>query len=50
MVLENSPQEIIEVANLACSGGTAADSSSGHCNSQFKWNDGVKFTGIHPWI
>ena len=50
MVLENSPQEIIEVANLACSGGTIANSSSGHCNSRFKWNYGVKLMGIYPWI
>ena len=50
MVLENNPQEIIEVANLACSGGTAVDSSSGHSNSRFKWNNGEKLTGIQPWI
>ena len=46
MVLENSPQEIIEVANLACSGGIAADSSSGDSNSRFKWNNGEKLMGI----
>ena len=50
MVLKNSPQEIIEVANLACSGGTIANSSSGHCNSWIKWNNGEKLTGIQPWI
>ena len=50
MVLENSPQEIIEVANLACSEGVATDSCTGHCNSWFKWNNGVKLMGVQPWI
>lgn len=35
---------------LAGSGGTAADSGTGHCNSRFKWNNGVKLTRIQPWI
>lgn len=35
---------------LACSGGTAADSSTGHCDLPFKWNNGVKLTRVQPWI